>query len=264
MKYKVVFDPERHKETSKFLYKENETLLDWVANDTDLGIQIGAAAHQKSLEADIADWSDTIAYSVNDVEDNIRAGLFDLVRMSKKIAEIHEIAQKRDPTLTEKDVEALAVQMGKALLFDPQTERDRKIALKRWSSATITDLMSDTSIKEADGKKVSPRYAFQLQRGDAAVRKTAILKAAASVLVFGNPSVSTLEYKGVTILGKLFEYLIDDPKLLPYDFRELIRENGDQTRRLVADFISGMTDTYAQNYYSRLTTPGVGSFYEHI
>jgi dGTP triphosphohydrolase len=65
--------------------------------------------------------------------------------------------------------------------------------------------MSDTSIKESDGSEVSHRYAFALERGGSAVKKTAVLKAAASVLVFGNPSVSTLEYKGVTILGKLFE-----------------------------------------------------------
>jgi dGTP triphosphohydrolase len=34
--------------------------------------------------------------------------------------------------------------------------------------------------------------------------------------------------------------------------------------RLVCDFIAGMTDKYAYVYYSRLTQPGAGSFYEFV
>jgi dGTP triphosphohydrolase len=124
--------------------------------------------------------------------------------------------------------------------------------------------MADTTIAEASNSEPSPRYRFSLQRGEAARRKTAILKAAASILVFENPRVHTLEFKGITILGKLFQYLVADPKLLPYDFQELIKNYPDQTRRLVTDFIAGMTDAYAQSYYSRLSTPGEGSFYEDV
>ena len=51
---------------------------------------------------------------------------------------------------------------------------------------------------------------------------------------------------------------------MPIDFQQLIEKDVASRERLIADFISGMTDQYAYHYYSRLFDPGIGSFYEDV
>ena len=44
----------------------------------------------------------------------------------------------------------------------------------------------------------------------------------------------------------------------------MIKNKRASRERLVTDFIAGMTDRYAYDYYSRLFLPDVGSFYENV
>ena len=46
----------------------------------------------------------------------------------------------------------------------------------------------------------------------------------------------------------------------------LLNVNGDETarKRVICDFLAGMTDSYAMRFYSRLFVPGEGSFYEML
>jgi dGTPase len=111
----------------------------------------------------------------------------------------------------------------------------------------------------------SERYRFGLHISAEAEAIVAVLKAAAFVLVFKDPRVTTLEAKGSHILKTLFDVLRKNMGLLPLDFQELIKfGNFGSPERLVADFIGGMTDRYAYVYYSRLFQPGSGSFYEDV
>jgi dGTPase len=77
--------------------------------------------------------------------------------------------------------------------------------------------------------------------------------------------VTTLEEKGRLVIETLFSRFYGNDALLPLDYQEMIR-SGDfgSKERLIADFISGMTDRYAYSYYNRLTLPGSGSFYEFV
>jgi dGTPase len=94
--------------------------------------------------------------------------------------------------------------------------------------------------------------------------------------------VQTLEYKGEKIIRELFQTFAEKPLLLvggaaldPFDSgasQILSRaENGKmrwtemnsierkQVARAICDFISGMTDPYAEKYHRRLFEPGFGS-----
>jgi Phosphohydrolase-associated domain len=47
---------------------------------------------------------------------------------------------------------------------------------------------------------------------------------------------------------------------MPINFHQPIDKDDAPRERLIADFISGMTDRYAYYYYGRLFEPGIGSF----
>lgn len=94
--------------------------------------------------------------------------------------------------------------------------------------------------------------------------KAVLLKCIARLLVFDDPRVKTLEYKGGRILRRLFNAFCENTHLLPLDFQQLLEAKAAPTERLIADFVSGMTDRYAYAYFNRLFQPEAGSFYEDV
>ena len=59
-----------------------------------------------------------------------------------------------------------------------------------------------------------------------------------------------LRYKASKIVKELFVAYMEDPMLLPNEYRSKINERG--LARVVTDYISGMTDRYAFRQYNRL------------
>lgn len=147
----------------------------------------------------------------------------------------------------------------------PRDLRQRKANLKEWTSKTLKLLKDDCEIVVRAKDERSVRYRYGLKVGAQAQAWSAVLKSAAYLLVFKDPRVTTLEFKGGQIISTLFDKFCEDTSLLPLDFQELIKAGTfGSTERLVADFIAGMTDRYAYAYYRRLFHPGIGSFYEDV
>jgi len=71
--------------------------------------------------------------------------------------------------------------------------------------------------------------------------------------VYTNETVKGEEVKVAGILNSLYDYYIKNPDKLPADY-QLIREEEGLTRA-VCDYISGMTDQYALNMYTKLFIP---------
>jgi dGTPase len=249
LKYKDPFDSVRHAKSSKFLYTEDRDLLEWIGPAT------------TSIEGEIADWADQVAYSVDDIEDNIRAGIFDPREMQKRSSAIAAKAHRAGLPINDKEVKHEADQLFK-VTDDPSTERERKVAMKAWTSSAIFDLIKDCEIKVRDSEGQSNRYKYTLFIPESAKRRANILRTAASILVFENPRVTTLEHKGKHLLESLVNTFAQDPSLLPYDYQELIKN--ETVRRTACDFVAGMTDHFAAEYYARLSLPGEGSFYQYI
>jgi dGTPase len=265
VKYPNVFDKKDPPTKPKFTYSEDAELLKWIKQGVKDPLR-------KPIEGAIADWADQIAYCVNDVEDTLRAGLLNFVEMRTRAKEISFEAKKviasrngRDvPSLT--DVAAIrrrALELQKQLM-EPVDLRTRKINLKKWTSETIKDLMQPCTIRLTHPHEPCIRYRYTLRKSNKAEALADLLKATMKVLVFEDPRVSTLEHKGCVILLRLFRAFRRDVRLLPLDFQQLLRRPDVQAERLIADFVSGMTDTYAYDYYKRLFEPDSGSFYEHV
>ena len=255
-KYPVVFQKAKFKKRKpEFVYKDHADLLKWVKKGVRNRLE-------RPIECEIAEWADTSVYSVNDIEDNFRAGLLDFQEMEKRADEIE--AACKGYGITEADIKALARDLHNKLVVKPTTLRQRKAAMKAWTSSTIFSLISGCKFYSRDSKEKSNRYKYGFHVPEANKRKSKLLKATALVLAFKDPRVVTLEYKGKMILRKLYETFCDHTALLPRDFQELIANDAKDAKRVIADFVSGMTDTYASEYYQRLFQPGEGSFYEDV
>jgi dGTPase len=65
--------------------------------------------------------------------------------------------------------------------------------------------------------------------------------------------VTVSQFRAKEILHAIFDALSDDQRLLPDDARVLYRRVGDDEKaRVLCDFIAGMTDRYAVEFYGRI------------
>ncbi len=71
-----------------------------------------------------------------------------------------------------------------------------------------------------------------------------------------SPKLKMAEFRGKDIVKKVFEALAskNGHELLPKDYRKLYQEAGDDRKRIICDFIAGMTDKYLIEFYGRLTS----------
>jgi dGTPase len=89
-----------------------------------------------------------------------------------------------------------------------------------------------------------------------------VLKHLTYELHIKSPRLKLIEYRGKQIVHELFDCFDKDAigELLPYDWRERLQKiqtihDGEEMRkRLICDYIAGMTDSYALDVYSRLKT----------
>jgi dGTPase len=92
-------------------------------------------------------------------------------------------------------------------------------------------------------------------------KRVEVLKNFAFESLIMSPMLKVAEYRGKDIVKRIFLALIDDGshRLMPEDFQSLYEElaSKHERRRVVCDFIAGMTDRYAIQFYGRLfgTTP---------
>jgi len=68
--------------------------------------------------------------------------------------------------------------------------------------------------------------------------------------VYRNPAAKSEESKAPAILSMLFDYYVKNPETLPPPVEE-----GESTERRAADYIAGMTDTYAVYKFQELFVP---------
>ncbi len=71
--------------------------------------------------------------------------------------------------------------------------------------------------------------------------------------VYLNPKAKSEEQKVSGIIEGLYSHFVKRPELLPQEYRHILSEEG--VERAVVDYIAGMTDTYAVNFYEDIFIP---------
>ena len=197
------------------------------------------ARRQPSLEAQIANLADEIAYNNHDVDDGLRSGLLQLVQLDA----ISLFARHADS-------------VGK--LF-PQLSERRMIqeTVRRMINALIVDLVHESSrrIEAAYLKTIDDvRGAGVLVAFSEPMRREAdALKAFLRENLYRHYHVTRMTNKARRIVRDLFTAFWDDVRLLPTDHRE--RAESDRART-IADYVAGMTDRYAILEHRRLFAVG--------
>jgi dGTPase len=117
------------------------------------------------------------------------------------------------------------------------------------------------------------RYKFNLVIDEQAMERVKLFKKIAVELVFESSQLHQMEHKGNMMLEGMFNcleenYIIDTKytKLLPDFTDSLIREEDDKLSRsrIVCDYISGMTDSFAMITYKRLFDPDFSSIKDYV
>jgi dGTPase len=202
---------------------------------------------QPSLEAQLANLADAIAYNNHDVDDGIRAGLI-------TIEELREVAIFRRQ-------------------YDRVTERYPNLparrlvheVVRRMIDYLVNDLVdaSTASIAAASPGSVDDvraRSAPLLTFGAEAEAEHLELKRYLRQHLYRHYRVLRMTTKARRVVRELFGAMFEDVELMPTEHQESARrlemEEGRPGRaRAVADYIAGMTDRFAILEYGRLFDP---------
>jgi dGTPase len=191
-----------------------------------------------SLEGQIANLADEIAYNNHDVDDGLRSGLITLEQLSAVPLVAEHLQQVRCayPQLTERRVVHETVRrMINTLVTD----------LVRQSAANI-DSQNLHSLKDVHNAPALIAFSDEL------VMQQRALKKFLHTHLYRHYHVMRMNAKAHRIIRELFDVFMADGRLLPTQFQshEMIDDSG--RARVVADYIAGMTDRYAIREHKRI------------
>ncbi len=202
-----------------------------------------------SLEAQIVNIADPLAYCAHDLEDALNAGYL----------QFEEIEAYENP-LVQKFLEQCRARY-------PRFESAGKVIKSRLFVRTIIETTNLLVIEET-GKNI---LKFRIHSVEAARKTDADMVAAPQKdwedfkdlkrflfqRVYQSPQVCIMNEKGRLILKRIFEHLDRKPEMLPRNFRSRL-ENASaraEKRRVIGDYLSGMTDRYAMDLYQMMFEP---------
>ena len=190
---------------------------------------------QPSLEAQITNLADEIAYNNHDVDDGLRSGLVTLEQLEEVTLFARHLAQVRVryPDLNDRRlIHETVRRMINTLVLDMVAQTRRNLAEHK--PQTIEDVRS-----------CPPLAAFS-----PAVREEGLeLKRFLFQNLYRHYRVERMSGKARRLLRELFEAFTQNPKLLPPEHRERAEAN---LYRAVSDYIAGMTDRYAIREHRRI------------
>ncbi len=190
---------------------------------------------QPSLEAQITNLADEIAYNNHDIDDGLRSGLIDLEQLAEVPLFHRHYKIARD-------------------LFPNVAERRRvNETIRRMINTLVRDLVDTTNQRLSPTRPKSiaeVRAAPPLVMHSEQVRGESLeLKRFLRDKLYQHYQVQRMSTKGRRIVGELFGAFMSDPRLLPPQYQA--KADIDRARA-VADYISGMTDRYAMREHRRL------------
>jgi dGTPase len=207
---------------------------------------------QSSLEAQLTDYSDEIAYNNHDIDDGIRYGLIsidDLLNIELFRTQ-YDIVNKKYPGLDNKklihEVIRRMINIMVVDLIDTSRENIANVKLR-----SINDVRSQSCLL----------MAFSNEMHDKKLELKQFLRKS----LYQHYRVHRMTKKAADVIDALFNAFINDHKILPTEALShchiLQEKHGDKgIARGISDYIAGMTDRYAIVEYERIFNPRQLSF----
>jgi dGTPase len=200
-----------------------------------------APGEAPTLEAQLVDFVDEIAYNNHDVDDGLSSGMF-------SVEAIREVALFR-----EAHDDALARKLG-----DERIERHHVVrfiidrCVRELIEATQANLAAAGVSSVDDVRRAGRRLVSYSEATAARVRE---LKQFLLDNMYRHYRVVRMGDKAGRILRDLFQSYVNEPGQLPPQFQEQVQQLGVQ--RAVCDYIAGMTDRFAVDEHQKLFDPTV-------
>ena len=192
---------------------------------------------QPSLEAQLTNLADEIAYNSHDIDDGLRSGLITIEQLEQVefFARLWHEVQTTFPGVS-----------GRRAIYE---------TLRRLITAMADDLIATSGglLAEASPGSVDEvRASAPLIRFSDGMRKDATeLKRFLRQNLYRHYQVNRMRVKASKIVRELYEAFVAEPVLLPPDYQENSGDEGKQVR-MIADYIAGMTDRYAIREHRRI------------
>jgi dGTPase len=193
------------------------------------------SARQPSIEAQIANVADEIAYNNHDVDDGLRSGLLSIDQLAEvELWRTHHDAARRDFPAIE----------GRRAVHE---------TVRRIINTLIVDLIDTTREQlaiHAPGSLDDVRTAPPLvTHSEPVAAQAAALKRFLYRNLYRHYRVMRMANKARRVVKGLFDAFSSDPRLLPPAYQS---PEASAQPRLIAHYIAGMTDRYALKEYRRL------------
>ena len=202
------------------------------------------AWRQPSLEAQLANLADEIAYNAHDMDDGVRSGLLSL----EQLEDVPLFSRYRRETLA-----AHPALQGRRLLFE---------TIRRMLSAQVYDVIDATrrALEHAAPVNVEAvrQHAALVCFSDEMALQSTSLKRFLLQNLYRHPQVVQTTQAAQQVVRDLFEAYMADPAQMPqahidrFGGSDSRHAAGTKPERVVADYIAGMTDRFAGKEHERL------------
>ena len=200
--------------------------------------------HKPSLEAQIANIADEIAYNNHDVDDGLRANLLEinLLNQSELFEENFKEVVKKWKSLSERQM--------------------RHEVVRRMINYIVSDLIENSKrlIEDYNLKDVNAVREFRqslIKMSKISEEKHNNLKRILRKELYEHEQVKRMTLQAKKTIQTLFDTYMKNPEFLTNKLHEKIKTNikskyEKKNARIVADYIAGMTDRFALSEYKRI------------
>lgn len=298
LKYDKVIPQVRqnNKELVKGYYKTEGAVVDTIKSKI---APSGYEGNFKTIECSIMDLADDIAYSTYDVEDAFKAEFLTpysmmaadeylLKKICDKLKETEKIELETKACRTYlidifEDVWHRYRENGNIAFEEDENRSDLHDILRFLSSYNDslryaqngyfrTQFTSNLVNNFIGGIHFIPNHENPLlsrvEFDEDTLTRVAILKHFSYTALINSSRLRVAENRGSEIIARMFDKLAsnDGYNLLPEDYQKKYRDNRDELtqKRIVCDFIAGMTDRYAMEFYCRLFSENPQTIFKPI
>jgi dGTPase len=197
-------------------------------------------AHFAGVEAQCAAIADDIAYNAHDIDDGLRSGLLtlDMLEDVPLVADLLGHVRQKYPHLD-------AVRTGHEIV------RRQITAMVEDVIVTSRDKLAELAPQGVEDVRAASETMVVFSPGMAEAEKT--LKRFLYANLYRSPAVMKVRADAERVVAELFDAYYADPRQMPEGWREGLDRAEDRIRaRSAADFLAGMTDTYALKEHRRL------------
>ena len=234
------------------VYEDDLEIFNWYRQ--------GAKSGEISMEAQIMDWSDDVAYSVHDLEDSLVSGQVKLDQLSNDLPKLFKVAQQVYlADITQAEMEKALASLQQLSCWPRYYDGTHR------SLARLKDLASqligrfaqaaEVATQEKYGDADLTRYNANLEVPRAQRVEVALLKSMAGHYVI-NADDSQIRYAGQQkLLTELVEAILETApnSLESFFLQDWNRAENDQQRlRVVIDQVASLTDPGALSLHERL------------